>query len=313
MNLSVIICTHNPRKDYLTRVLDALRAQTLPKAEWELLLIDNASKEPLAGQWDLSWHPHARIIREDELGLTPARLRGIKEARSELLVFVDDDNVLAGDYLQCATEIARQWPQLGVFGGCLTAEFEVPPEDWMKTYWPFLAIREVSRDVWTNNFRDSGIHPVGAGMVVRRSVAQAYFLSTTDKPLGRVLGRRGVSLISGEDSDIVRIATEQGQGFGLFKNLKLLHLISAFRLTEDYLVRLMEGIATTGVIFSFLYSGKMPSPSRGIRFVLRHAFNLIFLPRRDRRFYLAQRRGLKKGVEILNGWRGGCDQTGAVS
>ena len=74
MNISVVICSHNPREDYLRRVLAALKAQTLPKEQWELLLIDNASKEPLAGRW-VFWHPYARIIRENQLGLTPARLR----------------------------------------------------------------------------------------------------------------------------------------------------------------------------------------------------------------------------------------------
>ena len=44
ISISAIICTHNPRPDYLRRVLDALKAQTLPKEQWELLLIDNASK-----------------------------------------------------------------------------------------------------------------------------------------------------------------------------------------------------------------------------------------------------------------------------
>jgi hypothetical protein len=32
--------------------------------------------------------------------LTPARLRGIRESRADILVFGDDDNVLATDYLQ---------------------------------------------------------------------------------------------------------------------------------------------------------------------------------------------------------------------
>ena len=95
--IAVIICTHNPRPDYLTRVLDALKAQTLPKEEWELLLVDNASTERLAETWELSWHPRARQIREDELGLTPARLRGIRESGGDCLVFVDDDNVLTTD------------------------------------------------------------------------------------------------------------------------------------------------------------------------------------------------------------------------
>jgi glycosyltransferase involved in cell wall biosynthesis len=42
LKVSVVICTHNSRRGYLVRVLDALKAQTLPREQWELLLIDNA-------------------------------------------------------------------------------------------------------------------------------------------------------------------------------------------------------------------------------------------------------------------------------
>ncbi|HTA29597.1 MAG TPA: glycosyltransferase family 2 protein, partial [Candidatus Cybelea sp.] len=91
---SVIICTHNPRPACLRRTLDSLRTQTLPFELWEFLLIDNASQPPLMGESDLSWHSQARHVREEELGLTPARLRGIKESAGELLIFIDDDNVL---------------------------------------------------------------------------------------------------------------------------------------------------------------------------------------------------------------------------
>src|SRR3989442_702908 len=92
--ISVIICTHNPRPDYLERVLEALKAQTLSSEQWELVLVDNASRDQLSSWVQLSWHPQARCIRENELGLTPARLRGISEAVGKLFVFVDDDNVL---------------------------------------------------------------------------------------------------------------------------------------------------------------------------------------------------------------------------
>lgn len=115
VDVSVIICTHNPRLHYLTRVLDALRGQTLPMEQWELLIIDNASQQPLtAATWNLSWHPRARIVREEELGLSAARMRGMREAASELLVFVDDDNVLDSDYLAQALSIGSEWPRLGV-------------------------------------------------------------------------------------------------------------------------------------------------------------------------------------------------------
>jgi cellulose synthase/poly-beta-1,6-N-acetylglucosamine synthase-like glycosyltransferase len=76
MKLSVVICAHNPRPPYLARVLDALAAQTLPKEEWELLLVDNGSEPELRRQWDLSWHPLSRHIYE-----VAAYLRGRARGR----------------------------------------------------------------------------------------------------------------------------------------------------------------------------------------------------------------------------------------
>src|SRR6516165_2680410 len=99
-SVSVILCTHNPRPDYLDRVLASLRGQTLPAEQWEFLLVDNASRQPLEEIWDISWHSRGRHIREVKLGLTHARLRGIEESSGELLIFVDDDNLLAKDFLQ---------------------------------------------------------------------------------------------------------------------------------------------------------------------------------------------------------------------
>ncbi|HTB63408.1 MAG TPA: glycosyltransferase family A protein, partial [Opitutales bacterium] len=92
MQISVLVCTHNPRADFMQRTLAALRAQTLLPYQWELIVIDNASQWPVAREFDFSWHPHARVVVESTLGLTPARLRAIREATAELLVFVDDDN-----------------------------------------------------------------------------------------------------------------------------------------------------------------------------------------------------------------------------
>ena len=111
--LSLIICTHNPRSEYLNRVLTSLKLQALPRSQWELILIDNASNIVLASEIDLSWHSYGRHVREEKLGLTNARLRAFKEASAEILVFVDDDNVLNPDYLQNTVEILEQHPNLG--------------------------------------------------------------------------------------------------------------------------------------------------------------------------------------------------------
>ena len=101
--LTVIICTHNPRQDYLTRVIAALQQQTLAPAAWNLLLIDNASNQPVESWLTLDWHPQARMVVETTLGLTAARQRAFRETQTPTMVFVDDDNVLSPDYLRRGT------------------------------------------------------------------------------------------------------------------------------------------------------------------------------------------------------------------
>jgi len=100
MELTVIIPAHNPRIDYLQRALEHLRLQTIRNSRWELLVVDNRSDNPLLERVDLAWHPEAYVIREDELGLTRARLAGLKRARGKVIVFCDDDNLFASDYLE---------------------------------------------------------------------------------------------------------------------------------------------------------------------------------------------------------------------
>ena len=103
--ISAIICTHNPREEFLKRALQALAVQTLDTQNWELIVIDNASTERLDKSLDLSWHPDSRVVRENELGLTPARLRGIRESKGDVLVFIDDDNVPEPDFLRSVERV----------------------------------------------------------------------------------------------------------------------------------------------------------------------------------------------------------------
>src|SRR5262249_22094141 len=160
-----------PRRNYLGRVVDALQRQTLATDLWELILIDNSSDEPLATKWDLSWHANARHVREEDLGLTPARLRGIEESTGELLIFVDDDNILADDYLSAAVEISADHFYIGAFGGSVKGEFEVAPPEQLVPYIPGMAVSELDRDYWSNMAVWSYAVPYGAGMCVRRNVA----------------------------------------------------------------------------------------------------------------------------------------------
>lgn len=298
MPASVIICAHNPRPDYLQRVLQALLNQTLPKDRWELLLIDNLSDQPLSGCWDLSWHPHSRHVLETTLGLTSARLRGIQEAAGELLIFVDDDNELAPDYLETAFRVGEEWPMLGAWGGSIRGEFEKPPDPGIAPYVYLLAIRELSSDHWTNNVRDGSAEPYGAGMCIRKFVANAYAEECRSNPIKLLLGRKGTDLASSEDIDLIKTCEKFQLGVGIFQRLRLTHLISAHRTELNYLLRLNRSKAASMAILDFIREGKSSS-FNWKRLILEIRG---FLMRRglERKFYHAAILGRRDAKATLN-------------
>ena len=181
LELSVIIPTHNPRRDYLARMLEALAGQTLAPEKWEVLIVDNKSEEPVSDLLglglglrlrlgkaesdppshkaseglkrkaektpsaisDLPSTPSVRVVREEKLGLTHARVRGFQEAQGRIVVMVDDDNVLKADYLERAVEILEKNPQLGAIGGKALPEFEIEPPEWLKGRPKGLGLRDL--------------------------------------------------------------------------------------------------------------------------------------------------------------------------
>jgi hypothetical protein len=266
ISISAIICTHNPRPDYLRRVLDALKAQTVPNGRWELLLIDNASKEPLAGSWDLSWHPYARHIREDELGLTPARLRGIAEAEGDLLVFVDDDNILAPDYFERAAAITESYSHISVFGsGTLEPEFEQEPEPVVRPWLGMFEKRSVSRPTWTNNVADYFCTPWGAGLCVPQRFATRYSQFVRELEISKVLDRHGQNQFCGGDDLFSWLSVGSATGFGIFPELQITHLIPARRVRQDYLLQLAYGHSFSLAVLRYMVYGKNPTPVTVVR------------------------------------------------
>ena len=299
VEISVITCAHNPSPDYLKLVLNALRVQTLDKQRWDYLFVDNASDQPLDLQAELSWHPNGRRVREERLGLTPARLLGIEESTGELLVFVDDDNVLDPDYLEQVVRLAADWPEIGAFSGQVRPQFEEPPAEWTRKYWNRLAIREFSEDRWSNIPCLDETTPNGAGLCVRRPVALQYVSYHANGKRKIVLDRTGANFLSAGDLDLATTACDLGLGNALFASLRLTHLMPHERLGEDYLLKLMEGQTFSAVILnSFRSNGRAPMRSK-LMTVVADRFRLAMMDERDRRFVLAARAGQRKALRFL--------------
>jgi glycosyltransferase involved in cell wall biosynthesis len=242
--VSVILCTHNPRREYLQKVLHSLSEQTLPKEDWELLLIDNCSAPPVASQFTLKWHPYSRHVREEELGLSAARIKGVREASGEIIVFVDDDNVLRSDYLQTATEILRSHPEIGALGGqLLPLSDSVAYPAWFYNYAHYFAVGVqslTSGDVSTRGYL------WGAGLVVRRSLL-VRAMECGGRP--KLTDRRGTSLSSGGDGELCKWVLMQNKRLWYDEKLVAEHLIPPSRLTLDYLSGLINSLGESHRIF----------------------------------------------------------------
>ncbi|PTY04679.1 family 2 glycosyl transferase [Opitutaceae bacterium EW11] len=242
--LSVILPTHNPDRGRLARSLAGLRAQTLRASDWELIVVDNAS-EPSVEISPAELPPHARIVREPALGLTFARRAGFRAAAGEFFVLVDDDNVLASDYLESVLYAFVRLSKVGAIGGESLPEFEVAPPNWTRAFFPLLALRDLGGDerifmpptapALLQNYPPCS--PIGAGMGLRRAAITDWLDRSSD-----LSDRSGTELSSGGDNDIVLSVLESGWGVAYVPKLRLTHLIPAPRLEADYLARLNRGI-----------------------------------------------------------------------
>jgi glycosyltransferase involved in cell wall biosynthesis len=302
--LSVILCTHNPRRAVLEETLAALRRQQpLDEGRWELVLIDNASDPPLRGSIDLAGYEAAPIVREERLGLTHARLRGLAEASGEILVFVDDDNLLEQSYLRRAAAAMSADPTLGAAGGKSIARYEAPPPPWFGEVDIDLACRDLGDTPLYASWK--GIEnarrsypagaPIGAGLVIRRALFAAYASAAEEDAARLGLGRRGANLASGEDNDIVMTVLGQGWRTAYLPELRLEHVIPAGRLTRAYLAAYAYSATRTWVRVLDVHGIRpwQPIDPRTVKF-------------RKARAYLRQRAWLGPVPYIL--WRGACGQ-----
>jgi hypothetical protein len=217
-------------------------------------------------------------------------MRGIGESTAELLVFVDDDTVLAPNYLSVGREIAESHPFLGAWSGQCHPEFEIPPSRWMARFEVWLTIRRFSGERWSNlGIKSEEDVPWGAGLWVRRKAALEYQARVEKDPKRKNLGRAGRELMACEDFDLAQTACDIGLSTGIFSTLELTHLIRKNRLTEDYILGVVEG---------HTYSMIMLEASRGMVTSIPRKGNLRRALGKLRR-WLTMSRAKRLGIEAV--------------
>jgi glycosyltransferase involved in cell wall biosynthesis len=136
MELSVVIPTRN-RPDSLKRALSSISCQSIQKSCFEVIVVDNGPSHETAAiaKSFMGKIANLRYFEEISSGLHNARHKGMREARSEVLVYIDDDVETFPDWLEGIKEGFGKY-NAAMVGGKNIPRWEVDPPEWLKQLWP---------------------------------------------------------------------------------------------------------------------------------------------------------------------------------
>ena len=112
--ISVII-PHLNQPDGLAACLSSLEAQSLERAAFEVIVVDNGST--VLPEAVVEQYPRSRLLQELRPGPGLARNRGIQVANADILAFIDADCRAHPDWLRNAFRALQSSPSRTILGG----------------------------------------------------------------------------------------------------------------------------------------------------------------------------------------------------
>ena len=139
MNITVILCTYN-RAGSLSKALDSVARSELPKSvEWEVLVVDNNSRDQtreVVKEFCCRYPGRFRYLFEAQQGKSYALNAGVREARGDILAFMDDDVTVEPTWLGNLTTPLHDSEWAGS-GGRIVLERPLSLPRWLEVAGPY--------------------------------------------------------------------------------------------------------------------------------------------------------------------------------
>lgn len=118
--ISVVIPLYN-KEPHVKRALSSVLNQTFE--DFEVIVVnDGSTDKSLQAVKSLS-DSRIRVVSQENAGVSVARNRGINEAKSELISFLDADDEWMPDYLETILRLREKYPGAGMYVTSLKTEF----------------------------------------------------------------------------------------------------------------------------------------------------------------------------------------------
>ena len=183
MKTTVILCTYNRCKS-LAKALGSIATQTLPESvDWEVLVVDNNSSDQTREVVEdfCRWYPHRfRYLFEPQQGKSYALNAGIREAKGEILAFMDDDVTVDPRWLDHLTAPLHSGEWAGSGGRTIPTQTFIPP-DWLAADGPYsmMGILYAHFDLGDKPC-ELDRAPYGTNMAFRKQMFATYGFFRTD-------------------------------------------------------------------------------------------------------------------------------------
>jgi glycosyltransferase involved in cell wall biosynthesis len=186
---TIQLCTYN-RAALLERVLDACFEQTVPADAYEVVLVNDGSKDATP---EVIERARARatcrfeVIDQQNAGLATGRNAGIARATGERIIFIDDDVLPLPDFVEEHLRSHARFPKRIVRGGAINVESfdDLPPPVWNlrhysgNYFWttnvsvPLATIRAIGG--FNTSFSEYGWEDIDVGLRLRFGGVKATF------------------------------------------------------------------------------------------------------------------------------------------
>ena len=217
--VTVVVCTYN-RAYILAECLASLVSQTTPLDQFEILVIDNNSTDDthkVAAEF-CDRVPDARVVFEPSQGLSHARNRGLAEAQSEWIAFIDDDaKAHPGWVASILSTIAKN--DFDAFGGPYYAwhRFGTPPAWLPESFGTYLG---------SPTYGPLGIHHIPGGNCAFKKQA---VIDAGAFPVE--LGMAGHKCAYGEETLVFNRLKASGNRLGFVPDMRIDHCVLPHKYT----------------------------------------------------------------------------------
>lgn len=225
IDCSVLLATRD-RQRSLDRTLASLERQVAPGITWEVLVADNGSTDDTVAslaRW--SERLPLRWAVEPMPGKNRALNRVLSLTRGRLLLFTDDDVVLAPGWMAAHAGAAARWPNHAIFGGVIRPLFPVPHPAWAAQE-PFRSILFAAYEHGTVELPTTHL-PFGPNYAVRAPVLVSAGFDAA-------VGPNGAEYAMGGETEMLRRLTRQGARTVYVPSAVVEHVVRPEQLTHAF-------------------------------------------------------------------------------